>query len=119
MKVSSPAWAHVEGVGGYLFGPGTSLLAARTPRTGSWRVINPGGDTGGDTVERQRTYATLVVEHGVDPQDDAYAYTLLPGASEERTRELAAEAPPTGPRRALLGGAACCSHVCGGGRSPP
>lgn len=91
VKVTAPTWAHVDGVGGYLFGPGTKLLAARTLRTGTWQEINSGGDTGGDAVERQRTYATLVVEHGVDPKDATYAYTLLPGASEERTRDLAAE----------------------------
>lgn len=84
-------WAHVEGVGGYLFDGAQRVQVSRTSRTGTWRAINSGGDTGGDTVERQRTYATLVLDHGVNPTDAAYAYTLLPGASSERTRQLAGD----------------------------
>ncbi|NGN93760.1 polysaccharide lyase 8 family protein [Nocardioides sp. KC13] len=92
--VTEATWAHVEGVGGYLF-DGARVQVSRTPRTGTWRAINSGADTGGDTVERQRTFATLVLGHGVNPTDASYAYTLLPGASAERTRDLVAEPETT------------------------
>ncbi len=80
-------WAHIEGVGGYLFPGGATLHALREERTGSWRDIN--------VVESPdpmtRRYLTLWFDHGADPDAASYAYVLLPGISAERTAEIAAD----------------------------
>ncbi|MFB6940187.1 polysaccharide lyase 8 family protein [Streptomyces sp. NPDC060286] len=78
-------WAHVEGVGGYVFPEGTALRALREQRTGTWRAINTGADTGGSTDPVTRRYLTLWVDHGLSPADARYAYVLLPGASAAAT----------------------------------
>ncbi|MFF9570012.1 polysaccharide lyase 8 family protein [Streptomyces sp. NPDC014685] len=78
-------WAHVEGVGGYVFPDRVSLHALREQRTGTWRDINSGADTGGSTDPVTRRYLTLWVDHGVSPADARYSYVLLPGASAAAT----------------------------------
>lgn len=80
-------WAHLEGVGGYVFPGGTTLNALREERTGSWRDIN-GGESP-DPITRR--YVTLWLDHGADPDAATYAYVLLPGVSAKRTAELAAD----------------------------
>ena len=82
-------WAHLEGVGGYVFPQGGRLRATREDRTGTWREINIGNDTGGSTTPFTRRYVSLVVEHGTDVGE--YAYILLPGASRSRTAGRAAD----------------------------
>ncbi|OKJ45008.1 polysaccharide lyase beta-sandwich domain-containing protein [Streptomyces sp. CB01580] len=54
-------------------------------RTGTWRTINSGADTGGSTDPVTRRYLTLRIDHGVSPVDAGYAYVLLPGASAAAT----------------------------------
>ncbi|MDF6046243.1 polysaccharide lyase 8 family protein [Streptomyces sp. JH14] len=78
-------WAHVEGVGGYVFPDTTNLRALREERTGTWRAVNTGADTGGSTDPVSRRYLTLWLDHGVSPTDAGYAYVLLPGASAAAT----------------------------------
>ncbi|MFJ2914866.1 polysaccharide lyase 8 family protein [Streptomyces sp. NPDC087228] len=78
-------WAHVDGVGGYVFPDGTALHALREQRTGTWRAIDTGADTGGSTDPVDRRYLTLWVDHGTSPTDAQYAYVLLPGASAAAT----------------------------------
>ncbi|MFB7550259.1 polysaccharide lyase 8 family protein [Streptomyces sp. NPDC056154] len=78
-------WAHVDGVGGYVFPEGAALRALREQRTGTWRAINTGADTGGSTDPVTRRYLTLWVDHGLSPTDARYAYVLLPGASAAAT----------------------------------
>lgn len=84
-----PRWAHLEGVGGYIFPAGGRVRATREDRIGSWREINTGNDTAGSTTPYTRRYVSLVVEHGTDVGE--YAYILLPGASTWRTAERAAD----------------------------
>jgi hyaluronate lyase len=84
-----PRWAHLEGVGGYVFPRGGQLRATREARTGTWREINTGNDTGGSTTPYTRRYVSLVVEHGTAVGE--YAYILLPGASRSRTAARAAD----------------------------
>ncbi|MGW1818636.1 polysaccharide lyase family 8 super-sandwich domain-containing protein [Streptomyces sp. NPDC002125] len=74
-------WAHLEGVGGYLFPGGARVQAARTARTGAWSDINTAGTT--DTITRR--YASLCLSHGTAPSAGSYAYVLLPGFSAART----------------------------------
>ncbi|MCX5339275.1 polysaccharide lyase 8 family protein [Streptomyces atratus] len=78
-------WAHIDGVGGYVFPGGTALHALREQRTGTWRAIDTGADTGGSTDPVSRRYLTLRVDHGSSPTDARYAYVLLPGASAAAT----------------------------------
>ncbi|WP_129663184.1 polysaccharide lyase family 8 super-sandwich domain-containing protein [Phytoactinopolyspora endophytica] len=79
-------WAHLEGVGGYLFPGGATLHALREERTGSWQDIG-----NGDPDPITRRYLTLWFDHGADPDAASYAYVLLPGVSAERTAEIAAD----------------------------
>ncbi|WP_406361911.1 polysaccharide lyase 8 family protein [Streptomyces sp. NBC_01579] len=78
-------WAHADGVGGYVFPDPTALHALREERTGTWRAINTGADTGGGTDPVTRRYLTLWVDHGVSPAGAGYSYVLLPGASAAAT----------------------------------
>lgn len=79
-------WAHLEGVGGYVFPRGEQLQLLREARTGSWSDINAGGPD----QEITRRYLTMWIDHGVGPQGASYAYLLAPGAGERETRMLAA-----------------------------
>lgn len=86
-------WAHLDGTGGYVFPdhPGrraddaARLHALREERTGAWRDINTGADTGGSTTPVTRRYLTLWLDHGASPAASSYAYVLLPGASATAT----------------------------------
>lgn len=80
-------WAHLEGVGGYLFPGGADLHAMREERTGAWSDINGTGSP--DPITRR--FVTLWLDHGANPVDAAYAYVVLPGLSMEQTAELAAD----------------------------
>ncbi|MFE7617152.1 polysaccharide lyase 8 family protein [Streptomyces sp. NPDC057496] len=86
-------WAHVEGVGGYVFPDRAALHALREQRTGTWRDINSGADTGGSTDPVTRRYLTLWLDHGVSPTDARYCYVLLPGASAAATAAWARSRP--------------------------
>lgn len=83
--VSRAGWAHLDGTGGYVFPGETALNVLREERTGTWRAVNTGADTGGSADPVTRRYATLWMDHGVSPTDAAYAYVLLPGASAAAT----------------------------------
>jgi hyaluronate lyase len=87
-------WVHLEGVGGYILpagGSGSAVLhALREQRTGSWAAIDSGPSTGGTTVPYTNTFATLWLDHGVDPSDGSYVYLLLPGANARDTAHRAA-----------------------------
>lgn len=78
-------WAHLDGVGGYVFPGGSPLRALREERTGTWRSVNTGADTGGGADPVTRRYLTLWIGHGVSPADAGYAYVLLPGTTAAAT----------------------------------
>ncbi|MEU6104645.1 polysaccharide lyase 8 family protein [Streptomyces flaveolus] len=86
-------WAHVEGVGGYVFPGATALHALREERTGTWRDINTGADTAGSATPVTRRYLTLWIDHGVSPTGARYAHALLPGASATATAVWARSRP--------------------------
>ncbi|MEO3851655.1 polysaccharide lyase 8 family protein [Streptomyces sp. B8F3] len=89
-------WAHLEGTGGYVFldgGAGNRLRALREERTGAWRDINTGADTGGSTTPHTRRYLTLWLDHGTSPAGARYAYALLPAASRVATAAWSARGP--------------------------
>ncbi|MFC8537582.1 polysaccharide lyase 8 family protein [Streptomyces sp. NPDC057249] len=86
-------WAHIEGVGGYVLPGGAALRSLREERTGSWRAIDTGADTGGSTDPVTRRYLTLWLDHGPSPDGADYAYVLLPGASAAATAVWSASRP--------------------------
>lgn len=97
-------WAHLDGTGGYVFPDdpgqpshggrsGARLNALREERTGTWRAINTGADTGGSTTPVTRRYLTLWLDHGVSPTSSSYAYVLLPGAGATETAVWAHSRP--------------------------
>ena len=81
--------AHIMGHGGYVFlsgenvSGGIELQVVR--RTGDWKTINSGADTGGSGEAKTRDYVTITHRHGKDPQDGGYAYIALPGAKHPVT----------------------------------
>lgn len=89
--VEGATWVHLPGVAGYVFPAGSpGLHVGRETRTGAWNDIEQGPTTGGgDTEVHTRRYATLWYDHGVSPVDAAYAYVLLPKATEEQTKAQA------------------------------
>ncbi|MET8468431.1 polysaccharide lyase 8 family protein [Streptomyces sp. NPDC006422] len=92
-RLADARWAHLEGTGGYVFPAGGPLRALREERTGTWRSLNTGADTGGSTTPVTRRYATLWFDHGPSPASASYAYVLLPGATAATTAAWARSAP--------------------------
>ncbi|MEV6103795.1 polysaccharide lyase 8 family protein [Streptomyces sp. NPDC051940] len=80
-ELTGARWAHLEGTGGYVVLDGAALRALREERTGTWRAVNTGADTGGSTTPVTRRYLTLWFDHGTAPSAATYAYALLPGAT--------------------------------------
>lgn len=86
-------WAHLDGVGGYVFLDQSSpLLAGVAEREGTWRRNNTGTGTGTDVVKR-RHFATLAYTHGSGSAvtGSSYAYAVLPGADPAGTRAVSQE----------------------------
>ncbi|MGW4550803.1 polysaccharide lyase 8 family protein [Streptomyces violaceorubidus] len=79
-------WAHLEGHGGWIV-PGGGLRTLREDRTGAWSDIN----TTSTTERRTRRWQTLWLDHGTDPADASYVYTVLPGASRAAVARRAAD----------------------------
>ncbi|MFC4899090.1 polysaccharide lyase 8 family protein [Streptosporangium amethystogenes subsp. fukuiense] len=69
-------WAHLAGHGGYVLPCPTRLRTLREERTAG---------------QVTRSYVTLWLDHGVDPDSAGYVYLLLPGASRAETRARAAD----------------------------
>ncbi|MFG3126235.1 polysaccharide lyase 8 family protein [Streptomyces tendae] len=84
--VRGPLWAHLEGHGGWIV-PGGGLRALREDRTGAWSDIN----TTSTTERRTRRWQTLWLDHGTDPADATYVYTVMPGASRSAVARRAAD----------------------------
>lgn len=86
-----PRWAHLEGVGGYVFlDDAPNVLADVSDHSGTWRRNNTGTGTGTSTVIH-REYATLAYTHGsgTGVAGASYAYVGLPTATEDQTRSRA------------------------------
>ncbi|WP_333753970.1 polysaccharide lyase family 8 super-sandwich domain-containing protein, partial [Streptomyces sp. IBSBF 2394] len=79
-------WAHLEGHGGWIV-PGGGLRTLREDRTGAWSDIN----TTSTTERRTRRWQTLWLDHGTDPADATYVYTVMPGASRSAVARRAAD----------------------------
>ena len=81
-------WVHLAGTGGYVFPRRTDVHLAREARTGRWSDVTQHPSWKDDTP-LTRTYLTLWLDHGVDPDDAGYAYVLLPTADAATTRRYA------------------------------
>ncbi|UUN30803.1 polysaccharide lyase 8 family protein [Streptomyces sp. FIT100] len=92
-QVPGARWAHLEEVGGYVFPDGADLHTLCEERTGAWRDINTGADTGGSVDPLTRRYETLWLDHGVSPTAAQYAYVLLPGLGAAHTAAWAFARP--------------------------
>ncbi|MEU6142890.1 polysaccharide lyase 8 family protein [Streptomyces sp. NPDC047081] len=79
-------WAHIGGMGGYVFPGGATFKALRDSRTGAWSGVNKSGSTTAIT----RKYLTMYVDHGTDPTAGSYSYLLMPGATAAQTQARAA-----------------------------
>ncbi|UJP10061.1 polysaccharide lyase 8 family protein [Microbacterium sp. KUDC0406] len=83
-------WAHLDGVGGYVFlDRAARVIAGVAAREGSWQGINTGTAAGTEVVHR-RMYGTLALSHGTGSRaGGGYAYLVLPGADAKRTAAAA------------------------------
>lgn len=84
-------WAHLAGRVpgaeiGYYFPSPASVTGRREARTGAWSDINAGYSSNPIT----RHYLTLWLDHGANPANATYAYTVLPGRSASQVSEYAA-----------------------------
>ncbi|MEC0256568.1 polysaccharide lyase family 8 super-sandwich domain-containing protein [Paenibacillus lautus] len=85
-------WAHLSGsVPGsdiaYVFPGGATVRGLRETRSGSWKDIN----TDGSDKMVSAQYASLALNHGVDPVQASYAYAVYPGASTTEAADYAAD----------------------------
>lgn len=90
---SDGAWAHLEGrapTAGIGYVLGDTARIKREARTGAWADVNTNPAEFDDTPI-QAEYATIWFDHGVDPSDASYVYTLLPGATAVETAAYAAD----------------------------
>ncbi|MFD7228841.1 polysaccharide lyase 8 family protein [Streptomyces sp. NPDC059881] len=85
--LTGATWAHIGGMGGYVFPGGATVKALREERTGRWSDINRSMSTTALT----RRYLTLWADHGTNPSDATYAYVLMPGANTTQTAARAAD----------------------------
>ncbi|PYG99930.1 sugar isomerase [Arthrobacter stackebrandtii] len=85
---------HIDGYAGFVFlkaeNAAASASVAVVARTGTWKAINSGADTGGTDVPVSRDYVTIVQSHGADPENAGYAYMVLPAADHSDTFKKAA-----------------------------
>jgi hypothetical protein len=89
-------WAYLsekDGNGiGYYFPEGETVKAFKESRTGKWEDINGLSGMRYSDDPLTRGYATMYIDHGVQPENADYAYVLLPEATLEKTK--AYEASP-------------------------
>ncbi|MGY4762624.1 polysaccharide lyase family 8 super-sandwich domain-containing protein [Paenibacillus caseinilyticus] len=84
-------WAHLAGPAadsgiGYYFPSASTVQGQREQRTGSWNGINSGQSSAAVT----NTFASLAVDHGVNPTAGSYAYVLLPNRDAAAVSAFAA-----------------------------
>jgi len=82
-------WAWNDGIGYVLF-DAKEASAKIERRTGSWKSIF----LAGPDAPVERNVFSLDIDHGANPENATYAYALLPGATEEATRQFSV-APDT------------------------
>ncbi|MGN8025521.1 polysaccharide lyase 8 family protein [Microbacterium sp. 22242] len=80
---------HIMGHGGYVFLPGENVSGdidvQVVRRTGDWKTINSGSDTGGTADVKTRDFVTVTHHHGTNPSAGGYAYMVLPNVEHSVT----------------------------------
>lgn len=85
--VENVSWIHLKGSNdtdtGYYFPDATDVRVLKEIRTGNWIDVT--------RYEGEATdaYATFAIEHGKKPQDQSYAYFILPSMNAEETAAYA------------------------------
>ncbi|MBP1965362.1 polysaccharide lyase family 8 super-sandwich domain-containing protein [Paenibacillus aceris] len=84
-------WAHLAGsVPGsdiaYVFPGGATVNGLRETRTGSWNELY----VGTSSTPMSAHYASLALNHGIDPTQASYAYAVLPGKTAAEAAAYAA-----------------------------
>ncbi|MBM7587283.1 hypothetical protein JOC86_003856 [Bacillus pakistanensis] len=90
-EIKEVEWAYLEGNGegadiGYYFPEKANLYVKKEQREGKWSDINYGGPE--EVIKR--SYATMWLDHGKNPNAERYAYTLLPNQSADEIEQYAA-----------------------------
>lgn len=83
---ATAAWAHLEGVAGYVMLDGPGLQHGKERRSGAWQDINVDGSP--ETLTDN--YALMYLDHGIDPANASYAYAVYPCATAGQMPALAA-----------------------------
>ncbi|UQN28085.1 polysaccharide lyase 8 family protein [Brachybacterium kimchii] len=86
-KFDNPSWAHLNGVGGYVFLSRGSLTARVATRIGSDADVQRSEQDIPPERRISREWASLDLQHS--PADQGEAWMLLPGESENRTAAIA------------------------------
>lgn len=73
---------------GYYFPSRTALRFLRETRTGSWSQINQ-YPTWCDTTSYSRNYLTIWDDHGLNADNENYAYVTIPNCTAEKLESLA------------------------------
>ncbi|MBO0984386.1 polysaccharide lyase 8 family protein [Rathayibacter sp. SD072] len=83
-STTTARWASITGSGesvGYVFPEPASVTALDETRSGEW--------SGEDRSPAAARFDTLTLDHGTDPTDAGYAWTVLPGSDEAATAAYA------------------------------
>lgn len=87
LTIKKASWAHIEGVGGYIFPEASMLEASLTRRIGSVRRVENEVAKIPDRDRVARNWATLDLLH--EGSAESSSWMLLPGAGVSDTRETA------------------------------
>ncbi len=85
-NILNPKWAFLEGTGGYYFPISGNISAQKQSRSGNWKQIK---NTASDLTTPIRNYAQILINHGVNPTNEKYAYVFLPNSSQSTTSSYA------------------------------
>lgn len=96
MTEKSMRWALLEGNKseaqniGYYFPEETTVNVLKENRVGNWRDINGAIKEGSSNdAPIERSYISLAVDHGTNPQGETYSYVLLPGRTLDEMEAFA------------------------------
>lgn len=83
-------WAHHDNLG-YFFPNGTAIRAKRIIQSGKWTDLN----INGPSTQYSNPFITLQIDHGPNPTNQSYAYTILPNFTSNQTSQYANSNPLT------------------------
>jgi len=86
--VSHSRWVYHDHVG-YVFFDDSPRIASVKTQTGTWSEIN---NAASDTQIFKDVF-TLLIPHGVKPENSAYQYVIIPGRTKEQVADYQANIP--------------------------